>query len=1053
MKMKNFKLNRTYQNSKACRTFYKRSGKSNAFRTDSLDVSDSVTQVKPHVFKFKNKSYTLTTSKRAVQYKSKKRLSLYKKHFLSRQKTSGSTGKIIDVARRSARRLRNTYREGDSQTIQESIHTQATLPLQAIKKQAIKKVNSKFTLRKQYQRNLLSKRSPISKRASFLRFNRTNNIGNNAQKLAIKKAYQRAAFSKVNANKLSLKISFERMISGATSEAKKLLTVVLQPKKYLIIGGAILALLSTIFFSFFIGTSSTTSLYSYNWEIEELTRIDQRFSEKEVDYYLDLQSKYQAYKNNSHARIQFDPVGHDSHELLAFMSVWSNKISPKEKLSEDEVNELIDKLFDMRYDYKEQRTIEQVTVTETDADGKKVTRTEMIEKISLVSKTLSFDRIIKKYFSKNTAPISGNDFIDAIAPSAVKVASEHDLYASVIIAQALLESDSGRSALSQAPDHNLFGVKGEYNGQYSLWDTYEDDGSGNLYMIKAKFRQYNDYEETFEDFANVMNNGYYTNVFKSKAPTYQDATRALTGVYATDTLYNTKLNRIIEEYNLTKYDNTAVERSTKKEVANHADVMPGKFTTDDWNTSIRNFPINAEDPPYVTGNFVNKFLERYPNSRLRGYGDLIVSLCNEYGINVGVFLGQIAKETTFGTNPCGGEYNFGCVIWTETSQYPKIWTGDRYWINPPSVEEGIRATLKTYAWYVDEGWISYGEALDKYSPSFENNQSEFMSLMYGMIVNVIGQDINDVTQAKIPGSSGGSGSWFTEEELELFKEKYENKGLLTTVKSPIDGVDPIDALKAPYGAYIENNTKLISERAVFETEAGKNVVAILSSKVHAIDGNSITLEYSNGAHIVYEGINVQVAVEQKIERNSIIGQTVGGELSIAIKGEKSSINPLLLFDSESPIELIYYIQSKHSVGRSSFKRGRKFTDKEVQELIAYSEQWLGMPYVYGGSTPETSFDCSGFVVWNFTQTGFKHMERLTAQGIYDTYCEPISKEEAVPGDLVFFEDTYPFYERITHIGIYVGNGEMIHAGDPIQYIHIDSSWYAGKNPSYGRVIR
>ena len=516
-------------------------------------------------------------------------------------------------------------------------------------------------------------------------------------------------------------------------------------------------------------------------------------------------------------------------------------------------------------------------------------------------------------------------------------------------------------------------------------------------------------------------------------------------------MYNTKLNRIIEEYNLTQYDNGTVERTTKKRDTKHSDVEPGTFTTDGWSQAIRSFPINAEDPDYVTGDFVNKFLERYPNSRLRGYGDLIVALCNEYGINVGVYLGQIAKETTFGTNPCGGDYNFGCVIWTETSQYPKKWTGDRYWIDPPSVEEGIRATLKTYAWYVDEGWISYGDALDKYSPSFENNQDEFMSLMYGMIVNVIGQDINDVSQAKLPGSGNSGGSWFTEEELELFKEKYENKGLLPTVKSPIQDVDPMEALKTPFGTYVDKNEKLTSEYASFETVSGNNIASILSSKVKTVGDNSLTLE-TNETEITYEGINVQVSVDEKIERDKVIGLTVDGELKITIKVKGTVINPLLLFDSDSPLELTYYSQNKNDAKRS-FKKGRKFSDKEVQELISYAEQYLGMPYVYGGSTPETSFDCSGFVIWNFTQTGFKHMDRITAQGIYDNYCEPISKEEAVPGDLVFFEGTYDFHERITHIGIYVGNGEMIHAGDPIQYIHIDTSWYADKNPSYGRVIR
>ncbi|WP_412079860.1 glucosaminidase domain-containing protein [Streptococcus gallolyticus] len=130
------------------------------------------------------------------------------------------------------------------------------------------------------------------------------------------------------------------------------------------------------------------------------------------------------------------------------------------------------------------------------------------------------------------------NFIESIGESARQIAAQNDLYASVMIAQAILESNSGQSALSQAPNYNFFGIKGDYNGQSVTMKTWEDDGSGNAYTIDAQFLQ----------------KDIYAGVHKSNTTSYKDATAALTGTYATDTSYGTKLNRLIEQYGLTVYD-------------------------------------------------------------------------------------------------------------------------------------------------------------------------------------------------------------------------------------------------------------------------------------------------------------------------------------------------------------------------------------------------------------------------------------------------------------------------------------------------------------------
>ena len=161
----------------------------------------------------------------------------------------------------------------------------------------------------------------------------------------------------------------------------------------------------------------------------------------------------------------------------------------------------------------------------------------------------------------DTQVYSTNPFLNQIIPSATVIAAQNDLYASVMMAQAILESGWGTSTLSKAPNYNLFGIKGEYNGESINMETLEDSGGQNYYSINAEFRKYPSYAESLQDYAALLANGtswnptYYAGAWKSNAATYQDATAYLTGRYATDTAYSTKLNRIIAQYGLDQYDN------------------------------------------------------------------------------------------------------------------------------------------------------------------------------------------------------------------------------------------------------------------------------------------------------------------------------------------------------------------------------------------------------------------------------------------------------------------------------------------------------------------
>ena len=123
-------------------------------------------------------------------------------------------------------------------------------------------------------------------------------------------------------------------------------------------------------------------------------------------------------------------------------------------------------------------------------------------------------------------------------------------------------------------------------------------------------------------------------------------------------------------------------------------------------------------------------------------------------------------------------------------------------------------------------------------------------------------------------------------------------------------------------------------------------------------------------------------------------------------------------------------------------------DEVFAAIIKEAEKYLGYPYVWGGSSPSTSFDCSGFVSWVINHSGWD-VGRLGAQGLCNI-CTPVSSDNAKPGDLVFFTGTYDT-PGVSHVGIYVGNNMMIHCGDPISYANLNSNYWQSHFYRYGRL--
>lgn len=213
---------------------------------------------------------------------------------------------------------------------------------------------------------------------------------------------------------------------------------------------------------------------------------------------------------------------------------------------------------------------------------------------------------------------STRDFIKSIAKDAHQIGQKEDLYASVMMAQAILESDSGNSALAQKPNFNLFGIKGTYQGQSVSFNTLEADSTNNMFNITAGFRKYPDTKASLEDYARLIKKGIdgnpniYRPTWKSEASTYQSATSHLSRTYATDPNYAKKLNSIIKHYHLTDFDKKKMPSLDKYNHTIHSD--------DQSQSSFKPFVENKGSSSYPQGQCT-----WYVDQRMKQFGQYIHS--------------------------------------------------------------------------------------------------------------------------------------------------------------------------------------------------------------------------------------------------------------------------------------------------------------------------------------------------------------------------------------------------------------------------------------------
>lgn len=216
-------------------------------------------------------------------------------------------------------------------------------------------------------------------------------------------------------------------------------------------------------------------------------------------------------------------------------------------------------------------------------------------------------------------------------------------------------------------------------------------------------------------------------------------------------------------------------------------------------------------------------------------------------------------------------------------------------------------------------------------------------------------------------------------------------------------------------------------------------------------GNYVVIE-KDGYTTKYAHMDsLSVNTGQQITKGTVIGMTgntgssTGSHLHIECLYNGEYYNPLFYFDVGGGT--LYGETSGGVPGNAA--PSDAYDDASVQALMEEAEKYLGCPYVWGGSSPSTSFDCSGYVCWVFTNSGVHNLPRTTAQGIYNQ-CTPVSASDAKAGDIIFFTGTYNSAGAVSHVGIYCGNGVMIHCGDPISYANINSSYWQSHFYSFGR---
>lgn len=425
-------------------------------------------------------------------------------------------------------------------------------------------------------------------------------------------------------------------------------------------------------------------------------------------------------------------------------------------------------------------------------------------------------------------------------------------------------------------------------------------------------------------------------------------------------------------------------------------------------------------------------------------------------VRVGESLGSVVTSGYCNCSICCGQWAGGA---TASGAYPQANHTIAVDASDPFVPMGTKVIMNGVEYTVEDtgAFARYGVQFDVYYADHASASAHGHQTWEAYLADDNGNQTVEVTTTEtvkvcyvtlssktFTGIATGN---LNSDQLERYNIYNSSRGCRQFLGSPFD-LNWIGNISSYYGYRISPTSGEVAMHNGLDIamSEGTQILAVQDGTVKTAAysssyGNYIIIENCKGYKTLYAHCKtLHVSAGHSVETGDVIatvgstGNSTGPHLHIEFSYQGELYNP-------------YFYLSNGTT--SIYDDVPEISGDKAQAIFAEAEKYIGMPYVWGGSNPSTGFDCSGFVSYVYTTTGVCNMGRLTAQGIYDI-CTPISAEQAQPGDLVFFKGTYNTSE-VSHVGIYAGNGQMLHCGDPIQYTSINTPYWQSHLFAFGRV--
>lgn len=474
-----------------------------------------------------------------------------------------------------------------------------------------------------------------------------------------------------------------------------------------------------------------------------------------------------------------------------------------------------------------------------------------------------------------------------------------------------------------------------------------------------------------------------------------------------------------------------------------------------------------EHDPFVLISYLSAKYEDFTFEQVKDELDTLFSL--QYGLStegvrelvtetrtvrVGESLGQVVTSGYCNCVTCCGQWSGGP---TASGAMPKANHTIAVDASDPFVPMGTRVVMNGVEYTVEDtgNFARYGVQFDVYYDSHstalqhghrtweaylaDDNGSQEVEVTSTREVNILNVTLSSKSLYAICMDRLGIF------EKKLFEAYTETKGNLQMFESPFV-FNWYSRVSSNFGYRIHpiSGGNQMHNGLDIGAPGGTVISAGLTGKVKESAyndsyGNYVILENEHGYELRYAHMDSRsVAKGDMVTKGDEIGTvgntgaSTGYHLHLELLKDGERLNP------------IFYMET----GTESIAGSSEYCSEAAARLIAEADRYLGVPYVWGGYSP-SGFDCSGFVSYCLVNSGVRNTGRLTAQGLYNI-CTPVAEYDAQPGDLIFFTGTYNAGEPVTHIGIYVGGGQMIHCGHPVQYTSIYSPYWQSHFYGFGR---